>query len=322
LWYKRVKKKSWSKKPLELFELSKEQKTVKKKGKELQEIQKKMAKKFKSKIDQNRIKAQILKQRSKVKHILNLKGKEKEISEEYIKTGIPGFDELFEKGIPKGTSILVAGGPGSGKTIFCLQCLNYAASEGEKVLYISLEESENKLKEHMHNFGFKSDELGNLRIKRVDPFNISRTVEALLAKAKGELKMKIEDVSELIPKDFIPNRIFIDSLTALESAFKTGEDSYRIYVEQLFRYFEKLGVTSFLITETESMPIKYSQSGVEEFLADCVIVLYNIRKGDIRESAIEVLKLRGGKHQKKIIAMQITDKGMFVYPEQEVFGEL
>lgn len=282
-------------------------------------------KKIKRKIDESRVKVQILKQRSKIKHILNLKDKKKKISEEYIKTGIPGFDELFENGIPKGTSCLIAGGPGSGKTIFCLQILNHAASEGEKALYISLEESENRLKDHLYNFGFKPDELeksGFLRIKKVDPFNISRNVEALLAKAKGELKMKIEAVSGLIPKDFIPKWVFIDSLTALESAFKIGEDNYRVYIEQLFRYFEKLGVNLFLITETESMPIKYSPSGVEEFLADCVVVLYNVKKGNIRESAIEVLKLRGGKHQKKIVAMQITDKGMIVYPEQEVFSEL
>ena len=50
-------------------------------------------------------------------------------------------------------------------------------------------------------------------------------------------------------------------------------------------------------------------------LADGVIVLYNIKMGDVRESAIEVLKMRGEKHQKKIVAMQITGSGIIVYPE-------
>ena len=60
--------------------------------------------------------------------------------------------------------------------------------------------------------------------------------------------------------------------------------------------------------------------GVEEFLADGVIVLYNLRKGDVRQSALEVLKMRGASHTKKIIAMQIVSgKGVEVYPEQEVF---
>lgn len=273
--------------------------------------------------NEEKIKAQILKQRAPIKRLTELSVRKKTIRDEYVKTGIIGFDELFSKGIPKGTSVLVAGGPGSGKTIFCLHVLNHAASIGEKALYISLEESESRLKSHMCDFNFKPDEMekkGFLRIRRVDPFDISRNVEALLAKAKGELKMNIEDIGGLIPKDFTPKWVFIDSLTALEAAFKSGEDNYRIYVEQLFRYFEKLGVTSFLITETEQIPIRYSKSGVEEFLADCVVVLYNLRRGTNRESAIEVLKLRGGKHQKKIVAMEITENGMTVYPEQEVFS--
>ena len=51
---------------------------------------------------------------------------------EFIKTGIPGLDSLFEYGIPKNTSSLIAGGTGSGKTLLCLQILINAAKEGKK----------------------------------------------------------------------------------------------------------------------------------------------------------------------------------------------
>ena len=51
----------------------------------------------------------------------------------------------------------------------------------------------------------------------------------------------------------------------------------RIYIEQLFRFLEGSGATSFLITETEQIPKIFSRSGVEEFLADGVIVLYNLK---------------------------------------------
>ncbi len=243
---------------------------------------------------------------------------------DWVKTGVEGFDALFEKGIPNGSAVLVAGGAGTGKTIFCLQAASYAASRGEQVVYISLEESEQRLRQHMRDFNLKPDELekrGVLLIKRIDPFEISRNVEALLAKARGELKMDIFELTELFPKNFRPKLIIIDSLTALQAAFREVEESYRIYIEQLFRHFEKLGVTSMLISETEQVPTKFSPSGVEEFLADCVVVLYGIRRGDIRENAIEVLKLRGGRHEKKIVAMRIeTGKGVIVYPEQEVIG--
>jgi len=274
------------------------------------------------------IKKEITKQRKPIKKILSKIKHVKRIvklKDDWVKTGVNGLDALFNKGIPRGTSMLIAGGPGSGKTILCLQILNNAAARGENGLYISLEESEDRLKKHMEDFNWDVKSLekkGLLKIRRIDPFLISRNVEALLAKAKGELRMKLE-VSELIPRGFKPKWIFIDSLTALSAAFRENSDTYRVYIEQLFRYLEKIGVTSFLISETEQIPTKYSPSGVEEFLADGVLVLYNIRKGPIRESAIEILKLRGGAHQKKIVAMEIADKkGIVIYPEQEIIGGL
>lgn len=259
----------------------------------------------------NRIKGKILKKEGSV--------------EKWSKTGVPGFDDLLEKGIPKGSAILLSGGAGSGKTIFALQVLNYAASKGEKCLYISFEESGKNLKKHMKDFGWDPDGLekkGLLKIKRADAFDISTSVEALLAKAKGELLIELDEVPGLVPEGFKPDRIVLDSLSALAAAFSNKEETYRIYIEQLFRYFEKKGVLSFLISETEQLPIKFSENGIEEFLADGVIVLYNIRRGTIRENAIEILKMRGTRHQKKIVAFQITNKGIVVYPEQEVFGGL
>lgn len=269
--------------------------------------------------------AQILEQRAPVKSILklNLKDTRKREDKEHIQTGIPGFDELFEHGIPKGNSILIAGGAGSGKTIFCLQTLINKANEGSKCYYMSFEESEDRLKQHMKDFGWNSEKMiksGKLRIQRTSPFDITRNVDALLAKQKGELLIDIDPV--ILPRDFKPDFVVIDSLTAVASAFAGKEDSYRVYIEQLFRFFEKIGSTTFLITETQQIPEIFSTTGVEEFLADGVIVLYNIKRGDIRESAIEVLKMRGEKHQKKIVAMQITEKGIVVYPEQEVFSEM
>tara|TARA_Y100000310_G_scaffold298005_1_gene331523 strand:+ start:195 stop:371 length:177 start_codon:yes stop_codon:yes gene_type:complete len=57
-------------------------------------------------------------------------------------------------------------------------------------------------------------------------------------------------------------------------------------------------------------------------LADGVVVLYNLKHGNVRENAIEILELRGASHQKKIVAFQVTNNGIIVYPEQEVFSEI
>jgi KaiC/GvpD/RAD55 family RecA-like ATPase len=271
--------------------------------------------------------AQILKQRKPIDdNIGDLtplnkihKGKEKH----FIKTGIEGFDELLDNGIPEGNSIILAGGAGSGKTIFALQTLAFHASHGEKCLYMTFEESEEDLIEHMESFGWdpmKLIEKGDLKIQRFNPFDITRNVDALLAQQKGELLIEIDPI--IIPKDFKPDFIVLDSLTAIASAFTNKDESYRIYIEQLFRFFEEIGATSFLITETEQVPKIFSTTGVEEFLAGGVVVLYNLKHGNVRENALEILKLRGAAHQKKIVAFQITGNGLVVYPEQEVFSEI
>jgi KaiC/GvpD/RAD55 family RecA-like ATPase len=269
------------------------------------------------------IKEQLNQQRAPVASLVIKDKNGKKSGKQYVKTEVPGFDDLFENGIPTGNNILVAGGAGSGKTILCLQTLMNKANEGKKGVYLTLEESEDRLKQHMKDFGWNPEEMikkGRLKIIRMNPFDITRNVDAMLAKQKGELLIDIDPV--LLPEGFKPDFIVIDSLTAIASAFTNMDESYRIYIEQLFRFLENLGATSFLITETEQVPKIYSTTGVEEFLADGVIVLYNFKRGDVRENALEVLKMRGENHKKKIVAMQINEKGIVVYPEQEVFSEL
>ncbi len=92
-------------------------------------------------------------------------------------------------------------------------------------------------------------------------------------------------------------------------------------------FFKCAGIQRTIFSLASRAEIDYGlshqlQTGVEEFLADRVIVLYNLKHENVRENAIEILKLRGASHKKSLVAMQITDKGIVVYPEQEVFAEL
>ena len=261
----------------------------------------------------------------KTQHTLEAVNKAKK-TKKYVLTGVSGFDELFENGIPKGSNVLVAGGAGSGKTIFCLQTLQYHVLRGEKCFYMSFEESEKRLMEHMEDFGWNSEKLlasGNLKIKRFLPSDIHYLSEkgnedAMFAKEEDSQLLQLEPVT--LEEGFEPDFVVIDSLTAIASAFMGKGGSYRFYAERLFRFFEKIGSTNYFITETKQIPETFSQTGVEEFLADGVIVLYDLKRENVRERAIEVLKMRGTKHQERIVAMKISDNGMVVYPKQEVFG--
>ncbi|HJX05084.1 MAG TPA: ATPase domain-containing protein [Candidatus Nanoarchaeia archaeon] len=242
---------------------------------------------------------------------------------ERIKIGIHGFDELITEGIPLGSSVLISGGPGTGKTTFCLQILKEAAEKGEKCLYLTFEEDPLRLKQHMKSYGWdpvRLEKEGNLIIRKMQPFDLSRSVEALLAKASGELIIELDEIEGIIPEGFKPDRIVLDSLSAVAAAFIGKEEGYRIYIEQLFNLFKSIGATSFLITEIEQEANKYSRSGIEEFLADAVFVFYNIRQKNVRLNALEILKVRGTLHQKKIVPFKIiSNQGLVAYPQEEVF---
>lgn len=246
-----------------------------------------------------------------------------------IKTGIPGFDDLLTKGIPRGSSVLVEGSAGTGKTIFCLQIAHNACKRGEKALYMSFEEAEERLIKHMEDFGWeprKWIKKGLLRIKRYNALDIARSVEALLSEAKRELLIDVQPV--FFPEDFKADIVCMDSLSAVGSAFAGEMSRFRIYMEQLFKYLEKRDITSFLIRE-RSHPahapgavIGFQYEEAVSFLSDGIIVIYNIlSQTGARGSAIEILKLRGEGFQKKIIKMKIMHgKGIVAYPNK-VIGE-
>lgn len=239
-----------------------------------------------------------------------------------IRTGISGFDKLIAGGgIPAGTSVLVAGGPGTGKTIFCLQIVNNAAREGRKCFYLSFEESPERLQQRGIQFGWNIGDLVKKRaltIKRMPPMKVAKSVEALFDKAAGQEWIPVTGISELTSKGAKFHIVVVDSVTALESAFTGRPENYRIYIEQLFRLLERVGATSFIVTETEAEE-KYSRTGVEEFLADGVIALYNLRVKHARLRGIEIVKLRGGEHISGIAPMEITSEGIEVFPGERFF---
>ncbi len=248
--------------------------------------------------------------------------KEKEI----VKIGVPGFDQLFrEGGIIRGASVLVEGGPGTCKTIFALQTLYNAAREGHDCVYLTLEEAPERLLKHLLDFGFEVKEMkregdsiflragqGKLALKRLEPIAIARSVEALLEKAAGRLSLDVGVVLDLIPQGFDPYMLALDSISAMATAFSGKIEQYRIYIEQLFRYFEKLNVTRFLIAEVEEAAVRFSRTGVEEFLADGIIAFYYYKAGEDRIRAVEIVKMRGSSHSSHVVPLYITKHGLVV----------
>lgn len=255
------------------------------------------------------------------------KAVKKQVVSEYLKTGIPGLDSLINPGIPVGTSNLIEGGPGSGKTIFCLSVGMNSCKQGKKVLYMSFEEPEFRLRSHLKSFGWDTEEYekkGLLMIKRFNALDIARSVEALLSEAKKELLIDVQPV--LIPSNFEPDIVLIDSLSSIASAFSGEENRFRIYMEQLFRYLESHKMTSFLIRETAN-PTHIGNIFVERgeavsFLSDGIISIYNvIYRGGKRGRAIEVVKMRGIDINRQIVECDVKKgSGFIIYPNKNLKG--
>src|SRR3989344_1503053 len=246
----------------------------------------------KEKVKKSHLKIKVHKKKESSKK----KGKLKQDGEVYLHTGIPGFDILFDKhyGIPSGASVLIEGGPGSGKTIFCLATADGLCKQGKKCLYMSFEEPEERLMGHMRHFKWDVDgyiKKGLLRVKRFDALDVSRSVEALLSAAKKELLIEIDPV--LFPEDFTPDFVVIDSLSSIASAFSGHESRFRIYMEQ---------------------------GEAVSFLSDGIVVLYNvIYENGGRACALEVLKMRGASFEKKIVEFKIiNNKGIEVNPNKVI----
>ncbi len=242
--------------------------------------------------------------------------------DEYIRTGVSGLDHLFVDGIRKENVVLVAGNPGSGKSIFNLQMADHAARNGEKVLFMSFEESPDALISHMEDFGWdgqKHVDEGNIAIETYDPFDVSRTVEALFKKQSGELEI---DTKPLMFGDLDEDvnsfdRVVVDSLSAISAGFSEKSKNYRLYVRELFNLFEEVGVTAFVIAESQTIPDQITESGHAEFLADGVLLMYKQQSS----RGMQIYKMRGTNFEEKIAPMTIeSGVGLNVRHKDSFFG--
>ncbi len=227
-----------------------------------------------------------------------------------IRTGIEGVDELTHGGLPRRKCISLIGGPGTGKSIFLMQYLVSGARDyGEPGIYITFEEEVEELKSNFANFNFEIEELerkGLLKIVHYNPMRIKRFIK--------NMDVTLRDLI----KSMNAKRLVIDSLSAFTLLFE-NEGEQREGLFALFKTLKKLGVSSLLSNESWKEP-SFTRSGIVEFISDGVIVLYNLKIGDTRVRALEILKMRGIKHEARIVPFKITENGIVVFTEEEVFG--
>jgi circadian clock protein KaiC len=221
-----------------------------------------------------------------------------------ISTGIVGMDTLVEGGFPCGSLILLAGSPGSGKTIASAQYLYHGATElGEKGIYISFAERRETFLENMQRF--------NLDFEKLEKEGKFRFLSMMTCKedAVGStLNLALAEVSTMGAK-----RLVVDSFTAMAQAFSEKIDA-RIVIHMLEKIMRQTGCTTLLISEvpTGSQTIGM---GIEEFVADGIILFETIQgKTGIRKRAL-VRKMRGTNHNMNYSNITISTDGISLMPE-------
>jgi len=238
-----------------------------------------------------------------------------------IKTAIPGLDELLEGGYVENDVILVTGGPGTGKTTFGVQYLvEGARTFNEPGVLVVMEETPSRIMRDMWRFGWDIEKLvsmNKLRIIYANPFTYTKFVKTLtdipgsmIASRKniGEIFEQIQVEVEVIQA----KRIFIDSITSLKLSPDPTEVRHKI--SEFVKNLEFLDCTTLMSSE-----IQGEQSfNVEEYLSSGVIRLHVYRAEGCRVKAIEILKMRGVKHDETLHPYEIGDKGIIVYPGETV----
>ncbi len=223
-----------------------------------------------------------------------------------VPTGIEGLDELIEGGFPENFVILVAGSSGTGKTTLTLQYLVEGIKKGEKGLYIGLGESTDVIKRAMSRYGIELDKLAE---------NDDLVFADIPALELSDISALIESMGPKI------KRIVIDPISAL--VFKYDKElDLRQSIRELVEQLREKGVTTVITTEVLEGSESISRFGIEDFLADGIVVMYYFREGAKRFRGIEIRKMRGTHHSEMIHLYRIEgNKGIRVFPNEKVFRD-
>lgn len=226
-------------------------------------------------------------------------------SVERQETGIPGLDELLAGGVTRGSTILVGGAAGTGKTVLLLELIYRGALAGQKGLFFSFEETEERLREAARSLGFDFDAQiakGMIKIVFIPQPDIRVEKHLLL-------------MQEEIQKNGIA-RVAIDSLSVFLHKIQDPQLS-RERVFQLSTLVQNAQGTGFFSTDVPYGSSQMSYFGVEETVLDGVLRLSSSEEGMERERYIEAYKLRTTAHLMGRHAFVIKSGGVRIFPRHE-----
>jgi len=230
-------------------------------------------------------------------------------------SGIPGLDELIEKGIPRGSAVLLSGGSGTGKSIFAMQFIYSGAKDyNEPGLYVTLESNIRNIVWDMENFQWDIKPLQDRNLVKIYRLNLGQTVERkiIIEQIDSELKLIASMVKEMGIK-----RLVIDSTTSF-GAWISEEGQLRSMLFKFVDSIKNLNCTTLMTAEVANATKNaFSAYGVEEFISDGVIALYFMPP----HRSVFIRKLRGTNHSKTVHPFEITKNGIQIKSKDEIMWE-
>lgn len=228
-----------------------------------------------------------------------------------VKTGIDGLDEMLGGGLPRSQAVAVMGSFGTGKTTFGLQFINQGLREGEKGIFISLEEDQESILGNARSYGWDLQpyiDQKKLAIVKLEPTDAKTTI----SRVKSELPEFI--------KGFGASRIVLDSVSLLNLLFESDHEK-RSNLFSLIQMIKKTGATCIMTAEVSDDNPNASRDGLVEYAVDGVIAL---RYEEVKERSevqltVRVMKMRRVQHSRRVKPYAITGQGIEVHAAAEAF---
>ena len=224
-------------------------------------------------------------------------------------TGIQGLDEITHGGLPRGRPTLVCGGAGCGKTMLAAEFLVRGATEhNEPGVFMMFEENAEELTTNMRSLGFDLDKLRRqkkiaLDFVRVERSEIEETGEYDLEGLFIRLAHAIDSVGA--------KRVVLDTVEALFAGLP-NHAILRAELRRLFRWLKDRGMTAIITGERGETSL--TRYGLEEYVADCVILLDHRIIDQVSTRRLRVVKYRGSAHGTNEYPFLIGVNGLSVLP--------
>ena len=246
------------------------------------------------------------KKRTRHKSIVKIVPKSNPKNHEKVPIGIPNLDKLIDGGFEKNSANVIVGGSGSGKTIFATQFLIEGMRRGEKCLYVTFEEKKEQFYKHMIDFGWN---LADYEQKKLLTF---------LEYSPGKVKTMLEEGGGTIESAIVKQgitRIVIDSITSFALLFEK-ELERREAAVRLFGMISGWNCTSLLTLEEDPLTERELTAKPIEFESDSIILIYYVQEKGERKRYLEIIKMRGVKHSKRIHMFEVGSHGITVSPRK------